>query len=332
MASSPQKPTAEHYEQASHWVSLLHDSVATPGQVRTFKAWLARSPAHKQAYHEVEAFWQQLDGLQTIAKPQLAAARAYARKAQNQHHWLLPRHSLALAASILLLVIAFPVVQLCLDNGSYRTAKGEQQRIRLSDGTRIDLNTDTEVQVTYTFFDRKVRLEQGEALFTVQHDADKPFEVVAADGLIRDIGTQFNVYRQGNKVAVTVLEGEVSISNNTANAAPQMLTAGMSVGYDRNGLYPLADNGDANDVAAWREGRIVFKGQRLDAVLQQLSRYHAVKLGIGNSKLAALKVSGNFPTKDLNLALNTIAASLSVKITRQGTGSVVLGFQGKARK
>jgi transmembrane sensor len=192
------------------------------------------------------------------------------------------------------------------------------------------LNTDTQLQVSYTLFSRKVTMEHGEALFTVKHDADKPFEVAASGGIIRDIGTQFNVYQQADKVSVTVLEGEVSVSK-TQGSTSQMLTAGMQYTYNQNGQSQLANNGDYIDVGNWREGRIVFKGQRLDVVLEQLSRYHAVKLSTSNSKLAALKVSGSFPTNDLNLALNTIAASLPVKLNRLGADRIALMASSKVK-
>lgn len=330
MASLPKKPTADQYEQASYWVSLLHDGDCSPKQHRDFLAWLNKNTFNQQAYQEVEAYWQQLGGLETIAKPQLDAARTAIRQQQNKRRRWVPRQSLAVAALVLLMVIAAPLVLLCIDNGSYRTAKGEQMSIQLSDGTRIDLNTDTEVKVSYTFFDRKVKLEKGEALFTVKHDSEKPFEVAASDGLIRDIGTQFNVYKQTDKVSVTVLEGEVSVGKLQATT-PQILTAGMQYTYTQDGLNQLANKGDFKEVASWREGRIVFKGQRLDVVLEQLSRYHAVKLSTGNSSLASLKVSGSFPTNDLNLALNTIAASLPVKINRLDADHIALASSGKVK-
>ncbi len=329
MASSPTKPSADQYEQASYWVNLLHDGDCTPEQHQEFQVWLNKNTFNQQAYQEVEAYWQELGGLETLAQPQLQAARTYTHRTQNRRRWP-PRQSLAIAASVLLMAMSVPLVQLCLDNGSYQTAKGEQKQIQLSDGTRIDLNTDTEVRISYTFFNRRVKLEHGEALFTVKHNADKPFEVAAADGLIRDIGTQFNVYQLADKVSVTVLEGEVSVSKIQATT-PQLMTAGMQYTYHQNGQGQLANNGDVKDVSAWREGRIVFKGQRLGVVLEQLSRYHAVKLSTGNSNLAGLKVSGSFPTNDLNIALNTIAASLPVKITNKGFGNIVLVTSGKKK-
>ncbi len=323
MASSSTKSTKQQYEQASYWVSLLHDRNCTSQQRLAFQAWLSQSPQHQQAYQEVEACWQQMGNLEALAKPQLEAARAYINNNQHKRRWL-PIQSLAIAASILLLVIAVPFARLFLDNGVYLTAKGEQTHIQLSDDTRIDLNTDSEIKVAYTFFERKVRLERGEALFTVTHDADKPFEVAASDGFIRDIGTQFNVYKQADKVAVTVLEGEVSVSYQQAKTR-QNLMAGMQLIYSEDGQKQLTNNDESiHDVAAWCDGQIIFKSQRLETVLEQLSRYHSVQLNVGNAKLAALKVSGSFPTENLDLALNTIAASLPVQFIHQGTSDIVL--------
>jgi transmembrane sensor len=327
MPSTSKKPTAEHYAQASQWVSLLHDRDCSQKQKQEFQAWLSISPLHWQAYQEVEAFWRQMDGLETLAKPQLEEARTFVKQAQVKRRWL-RRHALALAASILLLAISYPLVRMYLDNGTYRTAKGEHLLVKLSDGSRIDLNTDTELEVAYTFFFRKARLGRGEALFSVKHDGNKPFEVAAAEGLIRDIGTQFNVYKQADKVAVTVLEGEVSVTGKGSGTA-QKLSAGMQLTYNNTGANQLADTADTNAIAAWREGRIIFKGQRLDSVLQQLARYHDFKLSVAHSGLASLKVSGSFPIGDLKLALNTIAASLPVKISRQNAGSIILVPAGK---
>jgi transmembrane sensor len=329
MKTTSLKLSADHYEQASHWVSLLHDGDCSPQQHRDFQVWLSKNTLNLQAYQEVEAYWQDLGALEGIAQAQLQAARASIRQQQSQRRWL-HRQSLAIAASVLFMAIAVPFVQLCLDNGNYQTAKGEQKQIQLSDGSLIELNTDTKLQVSYTLFSRKVTMEHGEALFTVKHDADKPFEVAASGGIIRDIGTQFNVYQQADKVSVTVLEGEVSVSK-TQGSTSQMLTAGMQYTYNQNGQSQLANNGDYIDVGNWREGRIVFKGQRLDVVLEQLSRYHAVKLSTSNSKLAALKVSGSFPTNDLNLALNTIAASLPVKLNRLGADRIALMASSKVK-
>jgi transmembrane sensor len=155
-------------------VSLIHDRNCTPLQRLELQAWLAQSPKNQQAYKEVEALWQQMVGLEAQAKPQLEATRAFLEISRRKC-WILPAKSLAIAASILLLVIAVPFLRLLFDSGVYHTAKGEQNHIQLSDGTRIDLNTETEIKVAYTFLERKISLERGEALFSVKlsHLAEK---------------------------------------------------------------------------------------------------------------------------------------------------------------
>ncbi|MGR9088206.1 MAG: FecR family protein [Gammaproteobacteria bacterium] len=226
------------------------------------------------------------------------------------------RPGLSLAASILLLAAAVPISRVWLVNGVYQTAKGEQAHIEPSDGSRIDLNADSTLRVAYGVSERKVILERGEALFTVTHDASHPFAVYAASGRIRDFGTQFNVYRQGDRVTVTVLEGEVGIDS-VQRIATQSLQPGMQLTYRNDGPIGAPRQVKTDVAAAWREGRLVFKNQALDEVLVQLGRYHEVDLMLADAGLRHMKVSGSFPTGDLDLALNTIAAGLPVRIVRR---------------
>jgi len=326
-APTPKRPVGLH-EEASQWVTLLHSGAATAAQRLAFARWLNADESHPRAYSEVEAFWRSLGPLRQDVEPELAAARGYLRQAQRRRRVFRP--GLALAASLLLAVAATPLWRLWLDNGVYRTAKGEQAHIALSDGSRIDLNTDSELRVAYSWSARAVVLARGEALFTVRHDEAKPFAVEAAGGRIRDIGTQFNVYRQGDRVAVTVLEGEVSVDN-AANRGGQMLHPGMQLTYRADGRFDLAEAVDTESATAWREGRLVFKGRELDDVLAQLRRYHQVDLTLADAKLRRLKVSGSFPTGDLDLALNTIAASLPVKVARRDAGHIALEAEGRPR-
>jgi transmembrane sensor len=321
MSSSLPKRPPELHEAASRWVILHHSGRVTPAQQQDFTRWLNESENHRRAYREMEAFWLSLAPLQKAAAPELAAARAYLGRVQRRRKVF--RSGLALAASLLLLAGIAPMYRIWLDNGIYRTAKGEHTHIELSDGTRIDVNTDSELRVAYTWSRRSVSLSRGEASFSVAHDAGKPFEVQAAGGLIRDIGTQFNVYRQKDRIVVTVLEGEVSVASGAGRKA-QRLRPGMQLTYAGDGDMKLLDAVDTDSVTAWRKNRLVFKSTELGEVLEQLGRYHAVDLMLGDASLQRLKVSGSFSTGDLDLALNTIAAGLPVKVARLGAEQVVV--------
>jgi transmembrane sensor len=155
--------------------------------------------------------------------------------------------------------------------------------------------------------------------------------VLAAGGRIRDIGTRFDVYRQADRVSVTVLEGEVEVTWENG-AAVQNVSPGQRFSYDRSSQPIELAQVDAEAVAAWREGRLVFKGESLGRVLEHLGRYHDVVLQTQDPKLRSLKVSGTFPTNDLKLALDAMAGALPIEITRIDARHVVLESVGKPTK
>jgi len=324
MTDTHDTPSGSLHERAIFWVTRLNSGDCTDQERQDFEAWLEQSETHRAAHHKVEAFWNGLSQIEPLAGPQLAAARAYLREArQSRRVFSGKRLARAGGLSLVLITGFLPLWWSWLTTDTYRTAKGESTSIQLSDGSRINLNTDTELSVQYTSARRSVKLEHGEALFSVVHNVEKPFEVIAADGRIQDIGTRFNVYRQADRVSVTVLEGEVSV---TAGQSPtaQNLIPGQQISYDSTGHISAISRADTDAITAWQKGQLVFKGQPLSAVLEQLSRYHDTSLQIDGSGLRTLKVSGVFPTDNLTLALNTIGGALPIKVNQTETNIFVI--------
>ncbi|MGZ5619346.1 MAG: FecR family protein [Methylobacter sp.] len=310
------------HEIAINWITRLHSGDCSDRERHDFDVWLAQSETHRSAYREVTAFWEKLVQIEPHAAPQLKAARAYLRKARQSRRAFSKKH-LAGLLSVALIAGFSPFGWSWINTDIYRTAKGESASIQLRDGSRIDLNTDTELSVEYTSTKRSVKLARGEALFSVVHNPKKPFEVIAASGRIQDIGTRFNVYRQTDRVSVTVLEGEVSVAA-TLDAAAQNLMPGQQISYDTSGQTSTISPTNIDAVTAWQKGQLVFKGQPLSIVLEQLGRYHDASLQMPDSHLQSLKVSGVFPTDNLSLALNTIAGALPIKATQTATNSFVI--------
>jgi transmembrane sensor len=312
MPSFSSTSTEQLHEEAAQWFALLRSGTFSALEQKAFQQWLACSEAHRAAYRDIEVFWHELESLEDAAKPQLKEARAFIKRTQLRRRNF-SRSMLALAASIVLVTAVSPFWRIVLDNGTYRTAKGEQAHIQLSDGSSIDINTDSVLRVSYSWSAREVTLMRGEALFSVTHNPDKPFQVVASKGIIRDIGTRFNVYRQGDEVSVTVLEGEVNVAT---QGLPKNLTQNQKVHYDAAGRLSPVIPADINQVTAWQKQQLVFKNKALSKVLEQLGRYHDTTLRVPDSRLQALKVTGVFPTNNLKLALDTIVGALSVKVVQ----------------
>ena len=322
MNPPPQFSEREIRQQALEWLTRLKSGDCCETEKRAFAVWLAQHPAHQIAYRNVEHFWGQLDGLGNVADSQMQAARRYLHHAKTSRRRK-PVLPWTFALGVAVLLVLSPLGRHWVSSDHYQTVKGERRSVQLSDGSSIELNTDTELRISYALGHRTVWLEHGEAWFSVVHDAGHPFEVRAGDGWIRDIGTQFNVYREGEHVSVAVQEGEVSICTEQTKQALN-LTAGRQTVYDDSGRLNEVEQSDLNSITAWRSGLLIFKKQPLQAVLQQLSRYHNVSVNVFDPKLKDLSVSGRFPANDLNQTLNTIASALSVKVMQEGAERLVI--------
>ena len=151
-----------------------------------------------------------------------------------------------------------------------RTAVGERSSATLSDGSTVQLNTDTVLQVQSRLRSRQLVLLQGEALFRVGKgwtEAWKPFIVHAPGARVRDIGTAFNVRTRQRDTQVTVLEGAVEVSRPGAadgDAGPLRVDAGQAwiVASAGAAARPWVSSADAAQVTAWQRGKLVFDGAR----------------------------------------------------------------------
>lgn len=304
------------HEQASHWVVRLRAPDCSVSERQAFRDWLAQSPRHRRIYQNAEAIWHDFNSAGSPPDPRLVAARDCLRRAKIKRRRALHGKRLSIATSLLIAAIGIPLAWDWINTDRYLTPKGQRQHIALRDGSTIELNSNSQMQVRYGWRSREAVLERGEALFNVVHDESKPFGVAAGHGKIHDIGTRFNVRLLNNAATVSVLEGEVAVATEQ-RPAPQNLAAGQQIKYDANGLAAAPTSFDATTVAAWREGMLVFKKTALAEVLEQLSRYHDVELRVADPQLQNLKVSGDFPTDDLNLALNAISAALPIKAVRK---------------
>lgn len=267
-------------EEAAGWFLKLNDPACNEAERQEFETWLAANATHRSEYQQYVQLWRNLDQVGGVTTP------SRRRKA---------RTGIALAV----LVAMLGTVQWAISREEIiTTALGQRQHLVLADGTAVDMNTATVLRVAMSGFTRKVTLEQGEALFNVAHSALRPFEVHAGGGILRDIGTSFNVARENEKTTVAVLEGEVQVRlNNLASAAVVMLHGGEQLAYSEHGLSAISAL-DAKAATAWREGRMSFHDTPLAEVINQINRYHTRQIVLTDARLSGLKVSGEFNTAD----------------------------------
>lgn len=312
LSDLPKEPRAA----AAEWLARRSNGQHRAEDQRAFLVWLNASEANREAFARAETLWEQMRGLDTVADRQLAEARAFL--ARNRRKPVLRRYALAA-----LLCVAAGTVWLAArpdhyEEQAYQTDIGQSRSIDLADGSRIELNTNSEARVHYSPHGREVRLMRGQAVFTVVHGDHRPFDVHAGNGRIRDIGTQFDVRYLDGRVSVAVLDGKVEVTGD-GTSPPRQLLRGQQLSYGSAGEFTAIQSIDINSFSAWRERKLVFQGRPLREVLEELGRYHRASVTVTAPEILNTRVSGIFPTDNLPQAMQTIAAALPVKLTRTET-------------
>lgn len=212
----------------------------------------------------------------------------------------------------LVLFIAFWLVPTLRFTDKVTTESAHRQAVVLTDGSRAELNARTLVETDFRYGRRIVRLERGEAFFSVAKDAAHPFRVETPAGIVEVTGTQFNVRLSGPKLEVTLLEGGVKVGQ-LANLVP-----GQQFDTSR-GITALTP-AELERATAWRTGQIVLDGLTLAEAAARLSDFHGVELSVAPA-VAKLKPGGTFPLDDLPGFLEALETALPVQVTSRGEGT-----------
>ncbi|WP_256215370.1 FecR family protein [Sphingobium sp. AP50] len=180
---------------------------------------------------------------------------------------------------------------------SISSGPGEYYRTTLADGSSVLLDTDSLVTIAYTPQERRLRLIRGRARFEVVHEA-RPFKVAAGSGLVSARGTIFDVRLTAAGAAkVDLIQGAVDVSASMARTAPvRRLRAGQSTIIAQNAA--LMQISTTQSDTSWPDDLKEFQDIRVDQLMQEANRYHAVPLVTGDPTIAKLRVSGVFELRD----------------------------------
>jgi transmembrane sensor len=316
-------------EEAAEWFVTLRDDAGDAAQRARFSEWLLRSPEHVRIYLELTSIWAESAGLGASfpdAKTLIALARAESNvvaleeraPAKAPPDTAVPRRSATrywLAASVavaavisVLWAIGRPTV--------YATGIGEQRSIALVDGSRIELNSRSRLQVRLSAKERTIELLEGQGLFKVAKDPQRPFVVRSGRTRVRAVGTEFDVYVKPGGTVVTVLEGRVEIG--TASPVDIVLPLPGSASADQAGSARATSlelvEGEQAVVAphqierrarpnieaatAWTHRQLVFDASPLGEVADEFNRYNFRRLVIADPQVETFPISGVFSSSD----------------------------------
>lgn len=297
---------------AADWRARLDSDGATEADFVAFTAWLEESPANRAAFDRLDAVLADVDaqkhhlaGGKVIRFPIWKAASALA----------------AIAASILAVFLVMRPAPETTFEKSWATRTGERMDVRLADGSVIHLNTATRITVDFGRGARNARLEDGEALFEVSPDPDRPFTVTAGDQRIEVIGTAFNVLRHDGDISVTVSHGIVRAT--APGAAPARLTAGNLYNRREGATVYAVTTVDAGAATAWRDGSLAYDGAELSRVVSDLNRNFESQVTLADPALGKLRFTGVLKLDSAEAVVRRLESFLPIAAEPQGNGIVV---------
>ncbi|MDZ7281495.1 FecR domain-containing protein [Sphingomonas sanguinis] len=268
-------------EQAIDWHVRQRDMSAAEWDA--FATWLEDSPANARAYDVVAM----ADALlaEPVGAPESVIAETPVAANDNRgwgRWWLMGGVAAAVA------LMAGPVLMHSRpDIRIEQTRPGETRAIALNDGTQVELAGGSRLRLDRNDT-RVATLESGQALFRVRHDASAPFELRSGDVSIRDMGTVFNVRREGARLDVTVAEGAVALA---PRGQTMQLTAGQGARLDEAQGSLRRVQVDPAMVGGWRRGLLDLDGDTVDTIAARLQSAYGMRIAV-EGPLAKRSVTG----------------------------------------
>jgi transmembrane sensor len=301
-----------------------------------FAAWLATDARNVAAWKHIQEPWDLVGEHATapevieLRRAALAHAHAAARSRWSRSRRFALANRIGVAAALLAVMIGGLFFWRSHQPDVYSTRAGERRVVTLADGSRIALDSRSEVRVRYTQDARELVLASGQARFDVARDALRPFSVSADGHRVVATGTAFNVDLFASSVFVTLIEGHVVVLEEPAQrmAQPARLPRVTLDAGEQLVLSPSAPPSVAHvnleRATAWENGEIVFENDRLANVVARINRYARQPVTIADTETAELRISGVFHTSDVDGFVATLVNYLPVAADKESDGATRL--------
>lgn len=288
------------------------------------------SPEYKVFYNSLDSQWE-LSGrlrLDIQSDTQQSWDRLSPKLKEKQRSILVPQMVWRMAA---ILVIGFAVGYYFFTKPAIikvSTGIAEHREVLLPDGSRVMMNESSELSYSEAFAEEETRsLEfSGEAFFDVERNEEKPFLIAMDIGMVKVLGTAFNIdaYPSEKLLGVSVSEGTVALINN-ASDQQVILKKGMYGSLDRHTGTLASASPELNNSDFWRTGVLTYENAKLEDVVNDLNKQFAETLGISSESLGECRFTSTFENPSLEEVVEIIAASMNLTYEKTSSGYVLSG-------
>lgn len=316
--------------EAHRWSMRMHGDDA-PAHREAFELWRAAHPRNAAIYEQLE---RQREQAGLLAHTRVGQARSLPdRRRPNAFH---ARYAVALAVIILTIGFGLWLRGPAPVGGDRHVAAsqiasriGEIRKVALPDGSVVTLDTDSIIQPVFSAGERRIILTHGRARFSVAHDVNRPFVVLAGGGAVIAHGTVFDVRLLEGRVSVTLLSGAVDVRHDPPGdpalrrASVTRLSPGERTSFSRAGLLAPPRPAPTSD-SAWTSGMLSFDAARLEDAIAEANRYSLAKIRLSDPATGELRITGAYRASDTAGFARALAASFGLDVTTDAHGDIVL--------
>jgi len=332
-------------EQAADWLVRISLSAPPEAEVKDWIEWCASDERNLQALEAMAEVWSTLgnhppapdmvsallsaDAEEAAGSP---ARAGRARWAALHSRWRWLSWTLAgTAASALLALCLYGLLGARLQTTVLTSKLGQHRVVALSDGSRLELGGLSIVRVDFTRHQRLLTVEQGEAYFQESHHLYWPFVVAAGHLRAVAIGTAFDVIRNRDEAAVSVVNGtvDVSIAERPASAGRQR--SHQTVELQPGGQLVVLDAGtiqqnlvDPASIVAWRQGELECPDAPLGEFVQEVDRYAHRPIVIPDAAIGSLRYTGTAFTQSIDSWVDSLPKVFPITVDRTSRPGVII--------
>ena len=309
-------------DEAARWVLLIDRGQLTPIQKLHFDEWMQVSELHEAAFLEARIVWGDLDAVSSLSElldlPEIARPNSKPYRTRTFG---------AVCASILIFASIYTSFNYWGNPHStaeqvqkYHTGVGGLDRVKLRDGSTLNLNTATTVYADVSDHRRNLTVAEGEIYLKVERDENLPFSVDAGQVTVDVLGTTFSIKRAADTTEVVVVEGLVRVTSKLVDGSLDysnavVLHAGqrlLNAGKDGTAQVTEIAPQKLSRRLLWQDGMLAFDGETLAEVIAEFSRYTDIKLTIEDATTAEIRVGGYFRSDDVSALLASLEQNFSV--------------------
>ncbi|WP_324700926.1 FecR domain-containing protein (plasmid) [Pantoea agglomerans] len=263
------RDTDKHHQEAAHWMTRLLSGEITPTEQRAYQAWLKKDVHNKRALNEMRNLWIDLRKPLESGTYEIPFPPGF-----QSWHQTFSNHGKKyfMAISFLLLITLIISQWMNVWRYNYVTNTGEQKTLLLQDGTRMWLNTNTALDLTFNGDKKQIKIIRGEVFFESPSQQSPPLTIEVGHIIIRAFNSALNVFQKNDDTFISVDRGQAIVVNKKGEEIPINNKGLFRADKYLSGSDP-ATSENINFSSSWKNGKIIFVNQNLYSVLETVKRY-----------------------------------------------------------